>query len=82
MPQASALVRGTVPSLHPPLHFTDTGAPISIVLDQGLEPVLNAFELLALRYVVKKYQIINSYVSGMKIHVCYLLQKIFFYCWI
>lgn len=52
------------------------------MLDQGLEPLLNAFELLALCCVVKKHQIVNSYVSGMKIYLYYLLYMVIFYFWI
>lgn len=60
MQQVGALVRGVVPSLQPHLHFTDPDASISVVLGQGLQPLLNAFELLVLCYVVKKHQIISS----------------------
>lgn len=70
---SSTLIRGRVPSLHPPPSFADRDKPVSVMLDQGLEPLLNAFELLALCYVVKKHQIVNSYVSGMKIYLYYLL---------
>lgn len=52
-----------------PPSFADTDAPLSVMLDQGLEALLNAFELLALCCVVKKYQVMNSYIFGMKIHL-------------
>lgn len=42
------------------LSFVGTDTQVSVLLDQSLEPLLSAFELLALCCVVRKHQITNS----------------------